>query len=602
MANAGTFTLITNDGKIDQILLATNLLSDNMAKITNIRQNLGEKDPTPTISDLEKTHLVFFYSSFSPFVALAYEYIKTNATGSTSFNSDILFNIPLVGDLFNDIVIQGDIGEVSAIDTNEYNRYLRYIEYFGERLFKTIQFKVNGNNIDELKAPEVYSFYRKFQVINHKEVGWDRMMQQQVAIEAFGESLMGRGDLMTSCNVYEGIQTPKITQPAFSVLIPLLFWFCSDPRESIPSVSIPYGQRLIECNVNEIRNLLQHAGIAPSWDDPQQADTVVPVPTLKFEMWINNIYVNPDVHDILVKKISFNLIRLHLLQTNDLRNRADQIQLTTFKWPIEHIFLCFTPFDNFDNTKPNMITDWHRCHEVKNEEFIECCAANTAQFPTTNVNNIPEDSLINEVTRAQLVEDGNITLLSNNFDVTHLINLSQIDNPYLPNAPGDTVQSVAQFHGILEFVGMANIFSWDKAIFNLVDPVETQLETLRVNNFCVKRYKRCSPVVFDLTIESHGVPLYNDFPEYFYNQYIPWHYGCDIRTPYDCGVYLITFDLFTGQFQPNGYFNMSRARETFVKWTDSIISSDIPVRMAALAICLNFLLIADGTALVRYGT
>jgi len=592
--SSGAFVLITNDGNMDTLLLATDLLSDNMAKITQMRYKLGEPDPSPTISDLEKTHLVYFYSSFSPFVSISFEYVRANASGSVTFGGDFLFNIPLYGDLFTDMVIKADFGEVSATNTNERNKYLRYIEFLGERLFKIISFTVNGNKIDDIQS-EVYTFYRKFQVINQKEVGWDRMVGQQIAHQAYGDTLSGRGDIQVSCNAYNGLQTPKATHEAFTLFVPLLFWFCEDPRSAIPSVSIPYGQRLITGTINEIRYLLQHAGIDSTWDDPSLAP--VPTPTLKMELWINNIYINTDVHDILVKKISFNLCRVHLLQTNDLRNASDKIQLTGFKWPVEHAFICFTPYVNLDAQLPNMITDWHRCHEVVNVDFKDCCSA---QIISTEASGIVSDTIIGDITGTQLATPGNIITL-NGYDISLAISTNSA--LYLPNPLTDPITSVWQLYSIFEAAGFGSILNWDLDLFNIPDNLSTTWGTLLSNNFCSKTFKDCNPVVEDITISSHGVNLYNNFDSRFYNEYLPWHYGCTgIRTPEDCGAYMVVWDLFPTQFQPSGYFNFSRARETYIEWKNSIISSANPTRLCALAICLNFLLVADGTAIIRYGT
>lgn len=57
-------------------------------------------------------------------------------------------------------------------------------------------------------------------------------------------------------NVVNGPQTPKATQPALDLWIPLLFWFNKDPRLSVASVSIPYGQRFITVELAPQNNIL----------------------------------------------------------------------------------------------------------------------------------------------------------------------------------------------------------------------------------------------------------------------------------------------------------------------------------------------------------
>jgi hypothetical protein len=59
MATAGIFTLITNDGKQDRMLMATELLKRRLKSIKQARAAAGLKDTTPTLLDIERTHVLF---------------------------------------------------------------------------------------------------------------------------------------------------------------------------------------------------------------------------------------------------------------------------------------------------------------------------------------------------------------------------------------------------------------------------------------------------------------------------------------------------------------------------------------------------------------
>lgn len=56
MATAGIFTLITNDGKQDRMLMATELLKRRLSSIKQARAAAGLADTTPTLLDIERTH------------------------------------------------------------------------------------------------------------------------------------------------------------------------------------------------------------------------------------------------------------------------------------------------------------------------------------------------------------------------------------------------------------------------------------------------------------------------------------------------------------------------------------------------------------------
>lgn len=595
MSNGGSYELITNDGKIDKLLLANDLLVENLAKIVATRREMQSTNPNPTISDLEKTHIVHFYNSFSPYVAVAYEYIKTQQNGTPTPSGTVSFNIPLVGDLYTDALFKTDIGAINASNSNESDRYVRYVDNLSDRLFSSVRYSVNGNKIDEYDQI-IPMNYRKWRLMPWKEAAYNRLTGQENAIQAYGHSIAGNGDVRLSTSVVNGLQTPKETQPAHTIYTPILFWWCFDSRDSIPSVCIPYGQRLIDATIAPTNQFVQHVGINASWSDP----SVNPVsdPNLKMDMWINNLYVQAEVHDILIQQIAFSLCRIYRQQKADLRNDSERVQLTAIKWPVETLLFQFTPIQNMSVNSPKMLTDWYIGAFVTEEVFRECCAPNYAILDGVNLTAATQ---LGAITRTLLITPGNITL-SNGFDVTAAILASAATNPYLPVLPGDLITSVAQLYNVLEFVGYANIFNWDFVNFN-VAPLTTTLGTLITTTECTLDYKTQVRPVDNITLVSHGVILYNGFPSAFYDSYLPWKYGCTYyKTTTDIGNFLIHFALKPGEAQPSGHFNFSRARETYIETTSTLISSNNPVSLYVQAICLNFSLISDGTQIIRYGT
>ena len=81
MATAGIFTIITNDGKQDKMLMATALLHERLRSINAFKQSQqgGRPDDLanlPTLLDIEKTHVLFTNAHFKPFAAIGFEYDK----------------------------------------------------------------------------------------------------------------------------------------------------------------------------------------------------------------------------------------------------------------------------------------------------------------------------------------------------------------------------------------------------------------------------------------------------------------------------------------------------------------------------------------------
>lgn len=106
-----------------------------------------------------------------------------------------------------------------------------------------------------------------------------------------------------------------------------------------------------------------------------------------------------------------------------------------------------------------------------------------------------------------------------------------------------------------------------------------------------------------VTIKAHGINIYDNFPTKFFNAYTAYHYGGpNINTPEDSGVCFIPFCLYPGTYQPSGHINVSRAREFYINYTSSVCSSNTECSLVVLASAINFLLISDGSAVLRYST
>jgi hypothetical protein len=520
MSTGGIFQLITNEGKQDRMLMGTELLSQRLAEIRTARKDM--ENPDPTLADIERTHILFMNAHYKPFAAIAYEYNKVQSNTPT-LGSKAQFSIPQFGDFFSDMVVHvklhgatptfsGTAVSVTGADC----ALFRWCDFPGERLFQKVSFDVNGNPLDEY-FPDTYTMHRQFAVPANKKWGWYQCVGQEVPIEAKYKyydtttAPAAPNNCRAAFNYYDGFQTYKTDHEDLEMLIPLLFWFNSDPRLAIPSVAIPYGQRFINIDIATKAQLLR-AIINPgalSTTGLTAPDVVTPTFT-NFDLYINNIFVQPDIHDIFISRIGFTLIRVHRRQITNVNKSTDNILLQNLKWPIETMYVGIRPVANIT---PN--------------------TTNTAVAAQTSVAdpNMSDWHKFGEITRAA--------------------------------------------HTTSEIVGAGAAFSIAK-------------ESGHVTSF---------------TISAHGVPLYKDIPAKFFNSYVPYNYGgWNIATPTDPGLYMITFNLYPGTYQPSGHINVSRAREFYIQYTSTLVDSDATAELIVNAVALNFLLVSDGSATLRYAT
>ena len=392
--------------------------------------------------------------------------------------------------------------------------------------------------------------------------------------------------------IVDGPQTPKEWQPPLEMMHRLNFWFNEDVRLAIPSVSIPYGQRFIKIDLADadavgvqepgafIESVDTSLGIIPLSDagtadrtngrycygpttDAGLARQVArsvstfypyyrllgndPITINPMTLYINNIFVNPEIHDIFIRRIGFTLIRVHRFDTIPVNQAGvDEKHISQLKWPIEYIFIGMRPTWNTSKLNKWRWRDWHRLTKVDTGIFtgegctVDAYSAYTAKDGVA-LNGALQTNLIPAIAGVDPTTDiGN--------SAVHAYRLQRKD----------------------------------------VQQTEFVYETPSVNS---------------LKVQAHGINLYDFFNTLFYNSYLPYQYGgYNIRTPDDPGAMMISFCLFPRTYQPSGHLNVSRAREFFIGWESSYVSNAHPAQLVYCASAINFLLISDGSAVLRYST
>jgi len=513
MATGGIFQLITNDGKQDKMLTAVALLNKRLLEIEQLRRNNPHiKDPTPTIVDVERTHVFFLAAHFKPFVAMGYEYqVSSPDSGVPRFGGEVTFSIPQFGDFFHDMAIHVVLEGLRPVDSTKQladppgppgnavlplvQDQVRYCEYPGERLLSRVSFEVNHNPLDAYTSDD-YVFYRNFNVLPNKQPGWNRNVGQQDVWTGSLYHNPGSEGFAEVKYFTSGAQTWKDFQPKLEMWIPLLFWFNLDPCLSIPSVAIPYGQRFITTRIASVDQICEgrtYSGGTGAFIAPEFS---------RFELVINNIFVNPEIHDIFIKRVGFTMIRVHLGQNTIVEQSTNSILMNKLKWPIEIIYVGLRPNNNAIN-----LQDWYKFSNIEHKSKTMPVA-----YP-----------------------------------------------PVVPGVPS---------------LGFSDA-TWSE----------------------------CSPTIDKFSVVAHDIPLYSELPSSFYNAYLPWIRGPNqIQTPEDCGSLMIPFNMFPGLYQPSGHVNLSRAREMYFNFTSPTVSSSSRATLIVQAIAINFLLVSDGSAVLRYST
>lgn len=676
MSAGGVFKLIANDGKADRMIMATKLLNQRIKDVMCARKRAGKADITPTLVDLERTHILFVNAHFKPFAAIGYEYNKVRPqSGNPSLGNSITFSIPQFGDFFHDMVgrqvlgafhsnqqtvpVQGvpgfpqdnfdwdnvtdmtgggsaDPDAVAAVrydlvdafgnvvnrqTGNTFRNLVRYCEYPGERLYQSVKFDVNGNPLDEYNDITI-NMIRKFTIGADKITGYKRLVGQEVCRESYsgpklaytrdshndgaqplttrttynkaeGDNVpsipqhsvnpvsatdagflaqafpdnawdvtlsgkinhdasgftsdagkaFGYMDVMREClQCVDGPQTPKYEQPQLEIWNKLRFWFNDDARLSIASVSIPFGQRFITIDLAR-QDLL--AFEFPGLYVRQTVDSgpgLIPQVTQN----VRTVSYRPWVSPGTLSEIAVSRVELY----------------------VNNIFVNPEVHDIFIKRIGFSLIRVYRQHRVR---------SNSSEHDERLLSQLkwPIEYMFVGLRPTWNISSAN----SQQWRDWH--RMSKVND--IVNDKYDLAEVAIDGAGIFT----PGVTGHSSRIGQIVPDT------------CFKELK----TVDTISLTAHGIPIHDNFPSTFFNAYNPFHYGGPaIVTPSDEGAMMVNFALYPKSYQPSGHLNVSRAREFFLNWNTRYVGASTPADLLAVAIAINFLLITDGSAVLRYST
>lgn len=357
MSQPGVFRLVVRDDRFDKFFTASDYLRQRLGQIRKDREEKGFKNPQPTFTELERSHILYLRAAYRPFVSVACEYVRVKPSGDAAVLStaggSAQFVFPIYGHFTSDMVFHvrfKDVGTdnptISGDPAQNPSPRYRFCAYPGMRLFRRVAFRSDETLIDDYIRDEV-SFANKFQIPSDRRAAWDRGMGQAEVKTA--EWFNNNG--FTGCMMYkDGMQTPKFLQESQDLWIPLQFWMCNDAANALLNDLIPNTQRTIVADLAPLGEIIQAID--------QISGEVVPLPfeklNLQVDLYVNNIFVNPEIHDLFATRVGFSLIRVHRRQMKILNMATASILMDQLKYPAEYLYAGFRDRANSEN-----FDQWH---------------------------------------------------------------------------------------------------------------------------------------------------------------------------------------------------------------------------------------------------
>lgn len=124
------------------------------------------------------------------------------------------------------------------------------------------------------------------------------------------------------------------------------------------------------------------------------------------------------------------------------------------------------------------------------------------------------------------------------------------------------------------------------------------VDTLGINN--IKFYNEI-PIVDSFSFEGNDSSTYGTQSVTFYDGYLPFISGRNVMSNKN-NIYYLPFTFNPQEIQPCGYLNLSKVRELYLEYSSNLIETYKPVKLYIYATALNFLLITQNSATLKYMT
>ena len=380
MATAPVYILLSNDGDDDFVLTADAKLHTRLQEVRDTKTKAkmqGRLPPNvsvqPQISDVTESHNLWVHRRFYPYVALSHTFLPTQVwSGSANLASggQLTFDMQYSGEFYNKACVHLVINGGTIASNGADRQYWAWHPFLGHKLIKDAELVVNTTSLDKYDSKAAQSHF-EFDVKDSIKEGYMKCVGQQVPkkgrVNQFAttaglttRTLAGGLDGQVPANgvnlgqlgyeeevtVYDGPQSRSITKGSIELFIPLWFWWNKESEESLCVLTIPNCQRHVKLTMESLNNLVQmydKNGNPIAYDASKW--TVAPTYQTQ-ELLVQNIYVNPEINDVYIDRIGFNMVRLHRYEEDNLVSASFNFRLNQLKWPVEEMRIAAIPRAN----------------------------------------------------------------------------------------------------------------------------------------------------------------------------------------------------------------------------------------------------------------
>jgi hypothetical protein len=598
MSSGAIFNLISSTSQSDKLIYAQDYLNKRIKDFINNKSPIYtgqeaitipddssyltlDRDVLPSLTEIEKSHSVMFNSAYKPCIQVASAYQKV-PFANPKFGTTLSLTLPQVGNFTTDSVIHVKISGLKAVSTLD---RVRYVALPGHKLIENVKFLVNnGSIVDEYSTDDYNAFYQ-YEVPAHKREGYLRDIGQEIPYDAYLTADPTYDMFQEHRKVSNGYQTFKYEQDTMHLFIPILFWY---RKYKNALANLPWGLIQIQitlCALNEIISYKDNGG---------GGAYIAPIIEL-CDLYVNQLTTSQNIFDLFYKKFVFSMIRIHRCHKQPIKTNPQAVLSTTstkyrillnnLKFPTEMVYFTFRPRLNL-----GLSQYWYKnCNLSPQSYRVPVIAVDPNTISTLSVISSTANSVtitVNPPPNIQLVQINNAYIGYDLVIISGTGFLSDLQQNKYTVTGYNYITSSFTING-----------SWN---FTYPDTSTViQIRSFRLGINFVNYYNE-SPVVQKAGFEASGNNLFDSHHTKFYNSYVVSKFE-NMNAPIDIGYYAMPFCA-KNQHNPSGSIDFSELRELYLYFESNSISSVNPTDLIVLTKCINFILIDQGSLMLKYIT
>ena len=255
--------------------------------------------------------ITFFKVVYRRHTNFAMESIENPFNGAPNFGKKVTCTIQRNGDLIHRMYLQATLPQVQLQSTDGSGAQFRWLNWIGHNLINYVELEIGGQRIDKHYG-DWLQIWNELTQEPGKQAGYAKMVGN--VPELTNLLLQGGSSCDNSCYSGEPLTSETVLScaPAYTLYVPLQFWFCRNPGLALPLIALQYHEVRINLEFNTLNNLCWDQ--APGNSDPHAVRTRVGQTGLAAaSLYVDYIYLDTDErrkfaqvsHEYLIEVLQF---------------------------------------------------------------------------------------------------------------------------------------------------------------------------------------------------------------------------------------------------------------------------------------------------------